>query len=128
MFPFLTAIIAVQDGVVAGITWDDASIFCGLKQVERNVLDFEGRGGNEDKFEQPVDACYFQESQCQSEKESCDLLLNVVWTGTDSEGRSFLSSSYRYSAFPPQEWADRLTGLLPDVEVPEVDLNPLNRE
>jgi hypothetical protein len=115
IFPFLTAVIDVRDGVVQGVAWDDASIFCGTKQVERNTFDFQGKNGKEDRFGQPVDGCYFTKAECQAKAGLCDLVLYVVWTGTDAKGGSFLSSSYRYSAFPPQEWGDRLAGLLPDV-------------
>jgi len=124
VFPFLTAIIDVDVGKVKGITWDDASLFCGLDK-ESNTYDYTGKVGNEDSFKQPVKGCYYKADEC---KENCDLLLYVVWTGTDVYGRSFLSSSYRYSSFPPQEWGDRLVGLLPDVKVPKVDLNPLDGE
>lgn len=116
IFPFLTAVIDVKDGIVMGVAWDDASIFCGLSKVERNTLDFQGLAGDEKRFEQPVDACYYTQEECTAKSESCDLLLHVVWTGTDAKGRSFLSSSYRYSSFPPQEWGDRLVGILPDVK------------
>jgi hypothetical protein len=116
VFPFLTAVIDVKDGVVMGVAWDDASIFCGLTKVDRNTLDFEGQTGDEKKFEQVVEGCYFTAEECTTKSEGCDLLLHVVWTGTDAKGRSFLSSSYRYSAFPPQEWGDRLVGILPDVK------------
>ena len=116
VFPFLTAVIDVKDGVVMGVAWDDASIFCGLNKVDRNTLDFEGQTGDEKKFEQVVEGCYFTAEECTTKSEGCDLLLHVVWTGTDAKGRSFLSSSYRYSAFPPQEWGDRLVGILPDVK------------
>ena len=29
VFPFLTAIITVDEGTITGITWDDACVFCG---------------------------------------------------------------------------------------------------
>ena len=60
----------------------------------------------------------------------CDLLLYVVWTGTDSQGKDFRSSAYRFSAFPAQSWLDRLSQNLPSF-VPQStedlqDLNPIN--
>mmetsp|Transcript_41205 Transcript_41205/g.118519 ORF Transcript_41205/g.118519 Transcript_41205/m.118519 type:complete len:262 (-) Transcript_41205:68-853(-) len=124
VFPFLTAIVDVKDGVVQGIAWDDASIFCGLRKKEPNTLDYAGVEGSEKRFGQPVDGCFFFKDDKECEK-GCDLLLYVVWTGTDANGKSFMSSSYRYSAFPPQEWGDRFSNLVPDVELPE-DLNPLD--
>lgn len=111
-----------------GISWDDSSIFCGPKNQERNTFDFAGLDGDEAQFGQPVVGCFLSEEECQKDPETntaCDLILYVVWTGTDSAGRSFLSSSYRYSAFPSQDWADRVTNNLPDFpELP--DMNPLN--
>jgi hypothetical protein len=41
------AVIDVQDGVVQGIAWDDASIFCGKDEAERNTFDFNGIQGSE---------------------------------------------------------------------------------
>ncbi len=113
----MTAIIDVAEGVVQGIVWDDASIFCGRDKQEPNTFDFAGVSGNENRFGQPVVGCFNAKDECSTNPETnttCDLLLYVVWTGTDSTGRSFLSSSYRYSAFPPQDWTDRLTNTLPD--------------
>lgn len=124
VYPFLTAIIDVDEGVVQGIAWDDASIFCGNNEADLNTFDFAGIACSESRCGQPVDGCYFSPKQCVESGATCDLLLYVVWTGTDSAGRSFMSSSYRYSAFPPQEWADRLTQNLPAFEMP--DLNPLD--
>jgi hypothetical protein len=121
LFPFLTAIIDVKGGVVQGVAWDDASIFCGKKQVRPNTLDFAGAFVDQKTFKQPADGCYYTKEECLAKAGGCDLLLHVVWTGTDSSDQSFLSSAYRYSAFPPQEWSDRLTGLLPDVDVTPFD-------
>jgi hypothetical protein len=126
----LTAVIDVQDGVVQGIAWDDASIFCGKNEAERNTFDFNGIQGSEQRFGQPVEGCYLSmKNECSTQPEdaaACDLLLYVVWTGTDSEGKSFLSSSYRFSAFPAQDWEDRILGNLPDIKLP--DLNPFNND
>lgn len=131
IFPFLTAVIDVAEGVVQGIVWDDASIFCGSKQQRRNTLDFAGVEGSSGQFGQPVDGCFVPTTECtdvSANSTGCDLLLYVVWTGTDSNKRPFLSSSYRFSAFPPQDWANRITSNLPDLpELPDMpDLNPLN--
>lgn len=130
VFPYLTAIVDVQDGVVVGIAWDDASIFCGKKQAEPNTFDYAGFVGSESDFSQPVEGCFLPKDACDEAlkdgETTCDLTLHVVWTGTDSKGRSFLSSSYRYSAFPPQELLDRVGQNLPDF--PDVDVNPFDNE
>lgn len=128
VFPFLTAIIDVENGVVRGITWDDASIFCSPDEAERNTFDFNGLAGSEEKFGQPVEGCFLSlKNECTVQTETgtqCDLLLYVVWTGTDSKGNSFLSSSYRFSAFPAQDWSDRIMNNLPEFKIP--DLNPFD--
>lgn len=134
VYPFLTAVIDVAEGVVQGIVWDDASIFCGSKEQNPNTLDFAGVAGSSKQFGQPVDGCFVPLVDCVANTKNstgCDLLLYVVWTGTDSKKRPFLSSSYRFSAFPPQDWADRITSNLPDIpdipEMPDIpDVNPLN--
>ena len=124
VYPYLTAIIDVADGVVQGIVWDDASIFCGPDQQRPNTFDFSGFAGSSSDFGQPVEGCFIPTSECDTNADTntaCDLLLYVVWTGTDKNKRPFMSSNYRFSAFPPQDWADRITNNLPDV-------NPFNDE
>lgn len=70
------------------------------------------------------------EEQAATSAAGCDLLLYVVWTGTDSQGQDFRSAAYRFSAFPAQSWTDRISQNLPDF-VPQneqdlQDLNPIN--
>ena len=43
-----------------------------------------------------------------------DILVYVVWTGDDKNGKAFQSSNFRYSAFPEQNIKDRITDSLPD--------------
>mmetsp|Transcript_50151 Transcript_50151/g.76277 ORF Transcript_50151/g.76277 Transcript_50151/m.76277 type:complete len:280 (+) Transcript_50151:128-967(+) len=124
IYPHLTAIIDVKDGVVKGIAWDDACIFCGKGTCEDNTFDFNGNLGNAEDFGQPVGGCYLKEDECIESVTAggtdCDLLLYVVWTGTDANGLAFQSSSYRFSAFPAQELSDRFSQNLPDL--PSIDL------
>lgn len=126
----MTAIIDVQDGVVLGIAWDDASLFCTKSETERNTFDYAGNAGSSGQFGQPVDGCFITEDECTASynngETACDLVLYVVWTGTDSKGNSLQSSAYRFSAFPAQELGDRFSQNLPDFPSIDVDLNPLN--
>jgi hypothetical protein len=135
VFPFLTAIIDVENGVVKGITWDDACLFCTANDCQPNTFNFQGRLASEEEALQPVGGCGVLTDACatlQAENSvGCDLLLYVVWTGTDSQGNDFKSSAYRFSAFPAQSWTDRISQNLPDW-VPQStedvqELNPLNQ-
>jgi hypothetical protein len=137
VFPYLTAIINVEQGIVTGITWDNACLFCAASDCEPNTFDFAGNLATESEALQPVGGCSVPTEDCNKlvtpgdeEPDGCDLLLYVVWTGTDSQGRDFRSSAYRFSAFPAQSWTDRISQILPDF-VPQTtedlqDLNPIN--
>jgi hypothetical protein len=57
VYPHLTAVVDVKDGVVQGIAWDDACIFCAKNECEANTFDFAGFKGSESDFEQPVGSC-----------------------------------------------------------------------
>ena len=123
IFPFMTAIIDVEDGVVKGIAWDDACLYCGNDRCEENTFDFNGNQGNSKDFDQPTKSCYYGENKClefvSDEKTDCDIVLHVVWTGTDKNGKSFMSSSSRFSAFPHKEVRERYSENLPDYTPPE---------
>lgn len=131
VYPYLTAIINVDNGIVTGITWDDACLFCAAKDCDPNTFDFEGNLATESEARQPVGGCGVPSEDCKQDTPGgCDLLLYVVWTGTDSQGRDFRSSAYRFSAFPAQSWTDRISQNLPDF-VPQTtedlqNLNPIN--
>eukprot|EP00594_Rhizosolenia_setigera_P008326 CAMPEP_0178958172 /NCGR_PEP_ID=MMETSP0789-20121207/11434_1 /TAXON_ID=3005 /ORGANISM="Rhizosolenia setigera, Strain CCMP 1694" /LENGTH=597 /DNA_ID=CAMNT_0020640727 /DNA_START=328 /DNA_END=2121 /DNA_ORIENTATION=+ len=103
IYPYLTAILDVDNGVVKGIAWDDSCVFCRSEpeRCEENTYDFSGtsRIGPE-----KTKGCFFTKDECDklhSEgKKDCDLNLYVVWTGTDKNGRLLSSSGSRWSAFP----------------------------
>jgi len=107
IFPHLTAIIDVKKGVVQGISWDDACIFCGYSRCLANSYDFNGNlverssGGTSESH-----GCYYTVEQCQALQKAgdniCDLTLYVVWTGTDVDGNVMSSSNSRFSAFQPR--------------------------
>ena len=123
VYPHMTVIIDVKDGIVRGITWDDACIFCGGGLVGEScdeiTYDFNGDLQTQDSAAQPTRGCGTPESDCaRRHRESgtdCDLVLYVVWTGTDIDGNAMLSSANRFSAFPAQKLQDRLTQNLPGI-------------
>ena len=119
----------VRDGVINGIAWDDACLFCAKNQCLENTFDFQGVKGTEGRFNQKTKACHLLESQNSEEnncvpdpedasKNLCDILVYFVWTGTDSKGLALQSSNSRFSAFPIQEIEDRFSALVPDVNNP----------
>lgn len=115
VYPALTAVITVNEGNVTGITWDNGCVFCADTECEDNTYGYDGGLQTAEEAEQPVGSCPIPVEECKaSEKAECDLLLYVVWTGTDSKGRDFTSSANRFSAFPKQSWSDRINLGLPD--------------
>lgn len=109
VYPYLTAIITVDEGNVTGITWDNACVFCSADECQDNTYGYDGQLATADDAKQPVGGCSLMVQECEeSEQAECDLMLYVVWAGTDSKGRDFTSSANRFSAFPKQSWSDRL--------------------
>jgi len=119
VFPYLTAIIDVQKGVVKGITWDDACLFCSKSRCEENTYDFNGNMGNQEMFKQPTKGCFLETAECVAmladSQPRCDITLYVVWTGDDADGRALQSSAFRFSAFPAQELQNRVGSYIPDL-------------
>ena len=109
IFPHLTAIIDVEHGRVRGVTWDDACGFCGGGECTGVTYDYNGVPQTRSSAGQAVGGCPSSEDECAANPESCDLLLYVVWTGTDADGHSFQSAANRFSNFPAQDISDRLT-------------------
>jgi len=130
VFPYLTAIILVENGVVQGITWDDASVFCAKNEAEDNTYHFNGTLAKKNEVGGPVKGCIRDFDECSGlqsgeNRAECDLTLYVVWTGTDAQGNSLSSAAYRFSQFPVQGLSDRLSQFVPDTDF-NIDLNPLN--
>lgn len=105
IYPFLTAIIDVEDGVIRGIAWDDACVFCEKKECVANTYNFNGSVATADQTNQPVDGCYLTRDECMgfaaTGSNKCDIKIYVAWTGTDADGNVLLSSGSRFSMFPP---------------------------
>jgi hypothetical protein len=118
VYPFLTAIIDVQKGVVRGITWDDACVFCGGTECLENTYNYNGVAQNKSSAGQVTRSCFVTTEDCNNVLSTnasaitCDITMYVVWSGTDANGIALQSQAYRFSAFPPQELKDRLTQLL----------------
>lgn len=103
VFPYLTAIIDVKDGVVDGILWDDACVFCAKQKCLENTYNFDG---TEAIIDEPSKGCYITKERCDELHESggndCDLTVYFVWTGTDEDGKPMTSSNKRFSLFNPR--------------------------
>ena len=118
IYPFLTAIMDVDRGVVKGITWDDACVFCGGTECVENTYNYNGMAQNQSSAGQNTRSCFISTEDCNallstnSSSTVCDLTLYTVWTGTDANGIALQSQAYRFSAFPAQELSDRITQLL----------------
>jgi hypothetical protein len=122
VYPFLTAIVNVNRGVITSITWDDACVFCSPNECEQVTYDFNGNLQSPETSGQPTGGCYIPQNECKTGTAGdnkgvnvCDLMLYVVWSGTDASNRAFQSSNSRFSAFPPQNIQDRIQQLLPEI-------------
>jgi len=110
IFPHLTAVIDVKDGVVQGIAWDKACTFCSETYCKENTYDFI-TGEIKTDIEGPTTGCYLTTNECDDiVKEGgteCDLTLYTVWTGTDEKGKVLASSKFRFSAFTGKQALDQ---------------------
>jgi hypothetical protein len=99
IFPYLTIIVDVVNGVVRGIAWDDACVFCEQSKCLPNTYNFDGTLASAEQASQPTDGCYFTKEACDGFQKTgntvCDLNLHVVWTGTDIRGNVLMSSDSR---------------------------------
>lgn len=118
VYPFLTAIMDVERGVVKGITWDNACVFCGGTECLENTYNYNGAPQNQSSAGQTTRSCFVSTEDCNallgsnSSSTVCDITVYTVWTGTDANGIALQSQAYRFSEFPAQELSDRITQLL----------------
>ena len=130
IYPYLTAIVDVQQGKVTGIAFDNACIFCSPNQCRNNTYGFDGELALTD---QPSSmGCAVPLEKCRVIHEvdgtQCDLQLYVVWTGTDDDGNVLSSSDSRFSNFEPKQLQKRVTDQLeklPTWEEVKDKLDPL---
>lgn len=113
IYPHLTIIVDVNEGVVEGMAWDDGCVFCSSDRCEQNTYSFNG-----DMYTDlpPTKACYLEKDECDDIVNKggteCDLTLHVVWEGTDKNGKVLTSSNKRFSAFEPKQMKDQFTDAL----------------
>jgi len=122
VFPHLTAIIEVQRGVVIGITWDSACMFCHPIRCRKNTYNFRG-AVVKDLGGLPINGCFVRRKECEElslqgnhkgkqkkdkakggndkkdQAEECQLKIYFAWTGTDVNGNALSSVNKRFSAF-----------------------------
>jgi len=114
IYPYLTAILDVQQGIVRGIAWDDACVFCETAECLPNTYNLNGSLATTEQMRQPVNGCSYSKNECRlfakDGNDICDLNLHVVWTGTDVDGKVLLSSDSRPSAFPPNRIQENVKG------------------
>jgi len=126
VYPHLTAIIDVEDGLVRGITWDDGCMWCAPKKCAEVTYNYSGYLQSQETSGQATKGCeYFEEETCNvmSNVTLCDVTVYVVWTGTDAKRVAFQSSAMRFSLFPAQELSNRIWQTLPEMpEVPKIDV------
>ena len=150
IYPFLTAIVDVKNGVVTGISFDDACIFCQSSACSENTYGFDGELAD---INQPTKGCALSRVACEAIHlaggTQCDLQLYVVWTGTDDDGNVLSSADSRFSNFEPKQLQQRFNDQLAafkdkiptwddinpfpsweDVMAPfeNIDFNPFDRE
>lgn len=106
VFPFLTAIIDVREGVVVGITWDHACLYCDDDRCEENSYTFNGENAKDVKS--PTKGCYLRKMECDKAPLSgsqsvCALGIYFAWSGTDKHGRALTSVGSRRSAFSEKD-------------------------
>jgi len=112
-FPVLMAVIRVENGKVAEVTWDDTCDWCASDRCAPNTYTYSG----ELKTDVGSSACFVPDAECVlpgtevtlsrsgdagkvtrvKAAELCKLKVYVTWTGTDSKGFHFLSAASRFS-------------------------------
>ena len=90
-FPMNVAIVNVEMGEVTGITWDYGCFNCGADTCTKNTYNYKGA------THEGEDECYMEDADCNSNK--CDMVVYVVWSGTDVNGNYLLSQQKRLSNF-----------------------------
>jgi hypothetical protein len=115
IFPYLTAIINVRQGIIQGISWDSVcGVFCaaGSTRCMEDTFYYNATAATE--ISEPTTGCWYYKSECDKIYETggtlCDVRINAVWSGTDANGVALTSFNSRFSAFP----SDQVTNALRD--------------
>lgn len=121
VFPYLTAIVSVKNGVVTGITWDESCAFCDESRCVENTYDFSGKNITKSTEGIPSKSCYFTKAECDNlvakGEKTCSLGVYFVWTGTDKDKKVFSSVNSRFGAFPPNK-IPKIEKYLPKFNIP----------
>ena len=83
---------------VQGITWDDGCYLCQESACKANTYIAPGELLKGERYGSGK-ACFTPKSECEANPAQCDLVVYVVWTGTDREGRFLHSANRRFSQF-----------------------------
>jgi len=97
VFPYLTAIVDVDEGEVVNISWDDACLFCDASDCRENTYLVDGTAVISNEINSK--GCAVSVNDCTRDTAKCDLSVYVVWTGTDSNGKLLDSVNGRFGAF-----------------------------
>jgi len=118
IFPYLTAVVNVREGIVQGIAWDDACLFCSPSSTRcmENTYNFNGTEAT--NISEPTKGCWVTKEECDKAhaagEQVCDIKVYAVWSGTDSNGVAFTSFGYRFSAFPTDQVTNAFRDLAAD--------------
>ena len=97
-FPYFTIIVAMDDGLVESLTWDDGCHFCASSSCTDATFRLDGTAQTADVNRD----CFLSDALCvqaSTVSEACLLTVYVVFSGTDSNGISMEASNLRFSRF-----------------------------
>jgi hypothetical protein len=94
VFPVHTAIVAVVDGRVQAVAFDEGCAGCGVRSGYCGANTLVPAEGRVSCFV-PRAACVDTPRPANPDANSCDLKVFVVWAGEDARGAFFTSSSSR---------------------------------
>lgn len=121
IYPHLTASIDVENGVVKGILWDNACVFCSDDLCVENTFYFNGTSA--EGIKEPTKGCYITKDQCDKIHEAggneCDITIYFTWYGSDENGRPLTSNNKRFSVFNPKNIKDSFKDRLPSINAPD---------
>jgi len=120
VYPFLTAIVTINAGVIERVQWNSGCTTCSPSSADVCVPDQSGVKCS--KLEPPADLCYdcaIQKSECAT-AEQCVPRIYVAWIGTDAKGNPCTSAGKVISRFR----GSSLSGLYESSSQSSVTLTP----